>query len=349
MVEETRIPVIVLGASGYSGGELLRFAVRHKNIDIVALSGEQHAGEEVGDVFPQLAGVNLPKLKKVQNLSFSGVKAVFCCLPHGTTQEVVKSLPSDIKVVDLSADFRLHDVDTYANWYGRAHLAPEIQKNAVYGLTELRRDEIKVSQITACPGCYPTTALLPLIPLLNRGQIHPEGIIIDAKSGVSGAGRAAKQSTLFTEVSEGIHAYGIDGHRHSPEIEQELTLAAGREIIATFTPHLVPMNRGILATIYVRLVSGAKIEDLRNTLLEQYKKEPFVHIMAPGKSPATRHVRGSNRCAIGIFEDRVRGQVIILSALDNLVKGASGQAIQNFNLMFGLSETTGLEQLPMFP
>ena len=349
MVEDVSIPVAVLGASGYSGGELLRLAVRHRNIKITALSAEQHAGQSLGEVFPHLDGLDLPKLEKINDLNWGDVMAVFCCLPHGTTQEIVKSLPDNIKVIDLSADFRLSDINIYAHWYGRQHLAPKLQETAVYALTELRRDEIRKCRIAACPGCYPTTALLPLVPLLSARQIEPDGIIIDAKSGVSGAGRAAKQATLFTEVSEGIHAYGLDGHRHGPEIDQELTLAAGRSITAYFTPHLVPMNRGILATIYVKLADGVTADDLRLTLQKQYSDEPFVRILQRGLSPATRHVIGSNQCVIGIFGDRIPGQAILLSVTDNLVKGAAGQAIQNFNLMFNLGETTALEQLPIFP
>jgi len=252
-------------------------------------------------------------------------------------------------VVDLSADFRLADVETYATWYGHAHRAPELQKEAVYGLTELARDAVARARLVANPGCYPTSAQLPLVPLLEAGKIEGEDIIIDAKSGVTGAGRDAKQQNLFAEVAEGVHAYGIASHRHAPEIEQGLSDAAGRPITVNFTPHLMPMSRGILSSIYVRLADGASADDLRETLAKRYAGEAFVRVLPAGQSPATRHVRGSNHCLIGVFADRVRGRAILVSVIDNLVKGASGQAVQNMNLMAGWAETTGLEQQPMFP
>jgi len=249
----------------------------------------------------------------------------------------------------LSADFRLGDPEVYATWYGHKHFAPELQADVAYGLTELNRETIARKRIVSCPGCYPTAALLPLAPIVAAEHIHIDDIIIDAKSGVSGAGRAVKQEMLFAEISEGIHAYGIGEHRHGPEIDQELSAAAGKPVVANFTPHLVPMNRGILSTVYVKLSGGATTSDLRKTLVEQYENEPCVHVVPENVSPSTRHVRGSNQCLIGIFEDRIPGRVILVSVIDNMVKGAAGQAIQNFNLMFGLPETTGLKQLPLFP
>ena len=343
------IRVAVLGASGYTGGETLRLAVRHPNIDIIGLTAEHRAGEALDAVFPHLGGLGLPNLMKIGDLNLDSLEAVFCCLPHGTTQEVVKSLPRHLKAIDLSADFRLRDPEVYAAWYGHKHFAPELQPEAAYGLTELSREVILQKRIAACPGCYPTAALLPLIPIVAAGQIDADEIIIDAKSGVSGAGRAAKEGMLFSEVGEGIHAYGIGGHRHGPEIDQELSTTAGRPVVASFTPHLVPMNRGILSTIYVKLSNGITTNDLRRTLVEQYAREPFVRVVPEGVSPATRHVRGSNQCLIGLFEDQIPGRAVLLSVIDNLVKGAAGQAIQNFNLMFGLSETAGLQQAPLFP
>ncbi|HET6522087.1 MAG TPA: N-acetyl-gamma-glutamyl-phosphate reductase, partial [Geminicoccaceae bacterium] len=274
---------------------------------------------------------------------------VFACLPHGTTQEVIRDLPRGPKVIDLSADFRLRDVATYAKWYGHEHLAPELQREAVYGLTEIKREQIRRAWLVANPGCYTTTAQLPLIPLLETGLIGHEGIIVDAKSGVSGAGRAAKEASLFTEVSEAMHAYGVGGHRHAPEIEQGLSEAAGREVVVTFTPHLVPMNRGILATIYVALAPGASAEDLQAELERRYGDEPFVRPLPLRSLPATRHVRGSNLCLIAVHPDRAPGRAILLAVTDNLVKGASGQALQNMNAMLGLPETLGLEARPLFP
>jgi N-acetyl-gamma-glutamyl-phosphate reductase len=254
-----------------------------------------------------------------------------------------------VRVVDLSADFRLSDTAAYAKWYGHEHHAPELQQEAVYGLTEVHRREIKRARLIANPGCYTTCAELPLIPLIENKAVDLNEIVIDAKSGMTGAGRAAKEAMLFSEVSEGFNAYGVGHHRHMAEIDQELSLAAGREVVATFTPHLVPMNRGILSTIYVRGRRGRTPEDLHAILLKAYLKEPFVHVLPFGETPHTRHVRGSNMTFIGVAKDRIEGRAIIVAALDNLVKGASGQAIQNMNLVMGWAETMGLEQVALFP
>jgi len=343
------LKVGILGASGYTGAELVRLLVRHPGVEIALLTADRHAGKAMGDVFPHLARLPLPDLVAIDEAGWDGLDFVFCALPHATTQKVIAGLPKTLKVCDLSADFRLRDTATYAEWYGGAHQAPELQKQAVYGLTEIYRDDIASSRLVANPGCYTTTAELPLVPLIAAGLVSPDGIVIDAKSGVSGAGRAEKQATLHTEVSEGIHAYGIAKHRHAPEIEQELAVAAGRPVTVTFTPHLVPMNRGILATVYVTLAAGADAEDLRVALAARYDPEPFVHVLPAGKAPATRDVRGSNHCLIGVFADRVPGRAILLSVTDNLVKGAAGQAIQNMNVMCGLPETMGLEQEALFP
>ena len=253
------------------------------------------------------------------------------------------------KVVDLSADFRLADTAAYAKWYGHEHHAPELQTEAVYGLCEVHRREIKQARLVANPGCYTTCAQLPLIPLIKGKAIDLDEIVIDAKSGMTGAGRAAKEAMLFSEVSEGFNAYGVGGHRHMAELDQEFSLAAGREVVVSFTPHLVPMNRGILSTIYVRGKRGRTAEDLHAILLKAYAKEPFVHVLPFGETPQTRHVRGSNMTFIGVAKDRKEGRAIIVSALDNLVKGASGQAIQNMNLVMGYPETMGLEQVALFP
>jgi N-acetyl-gamma-glutamyl-phosphate reductase len=252
------------------------------------------------------------------------------------------------KVVDLSADFRLADPAAYAHWYGHAHAAPALQKEAVYGLTEVYRLQIKTARLVANPGCYTTCAELALIPLLKAKAIDPDEIVIDAKSGMSGAGRAVKEEMLFSEVSEGFHAYGVGHHRHMSELDQEFSRAAGRNVVVTFTPHLVPMNRGILSTIYVRGLKAVP-QDLHTLLSKAYAKEPFVHVLPFGKTPQTRHVRGSNMTFIGIAADRIPGRAIIGAALDNLTKGASGQAVQNMNLMLGFPETMGLEQVALFP
>ena len=347
--ETNTVRVAIVGASGYTGAELVRLLVRHPGAEIGVLTADRKAGEPFATVFPHLAGAALPDLVALDRVDWDAVDVVFCGLPHGTTQEVVAALPSRLKVIDLSADFRLADEDTYARWYGHAHRAPALQKDAVYGLSELARDAIAGARLVACPGCYPTAALLPLVPLIEAGGIVPEDIIIDAKSGVSGAGRGLTESTLFAEVGEGIHAYGVASHRHTPEIEQGLARAAGRPVTVGFTPHLVPMNRGILATIYVKLADGATADGLRAMLAERYRGEPFVRVVPEGAQPATRHVRGSNHCLIGVFADRLAGRAIIVSVLDNLVKGASGQAVQNMNLICGFAETDGLEQEPLFP
>jgi len=250
-------------------------------------------------------------------------------------------------VVDLSADFRLADLAAYARWYGHEHLAPELQREAVYGLVEVYRDAIARARLVANPGCYTTCAQLPLLPLLRANAIDPDEIVIDAKSGMTGAGRAAKEAMLFSEVSEGFNAYGVGHHRHMAELDQEFSKAAGRDMAASFTPHLVAMNRGILATIYVR---GARSpEELHAILAAAYAREPFVHVLPLGETPHTRHVRGSNYTFIGIAKDRIPGRAIIVSALDNLVKGASGQAVQNMNVMLGFPETMGIDQVALFP
>jgi N-acetyl-gamma-glutamyl-phosphate reductase len=345
-----KLRIAILGASGYTGAELIRLLLRHPAAEIRAMTADRNAGQTIDQIFPQFGGRDLPRLVKIEDVEWSGIDYAFCCLPHRTTQEVVAKLPSNVRVLDISADFRLFDVATYAKWYGHDHQAPDLQKEAVYGLTELAREAIRKARLVACPGCYPTSAILPLAPLLEAGKIDAEaGIIIDSKSGVSGAGRAAKEASLFCEVSEGIHAYGVANHRHMPEIEQELSRAAGHPITVNFTPHLMPMSRGILSTIYVRLKGGATPDSLRETIAKRYAGEPFVRVVPKGVSPATRHVRGSNHCLIGVFPDRLPGRAIVLSVIDNLVKGASGQALQNMNLVAGLPETTALEQEPLFP
>ena len=340
----------ILGASGYTGAELVRLLLHHPMVEIAVLTADRHAGKKLAAVFPQFGGRGLPDLTRIEDADWDSLDLVFCCLPHGTTQEVVAALPRHLKVVDLSADFRLSDTATYAEWYGRDHLAPALQEEAVYGLSELAREAVRGARLVANPGCYPTSAILPLAPLLAEGAIDDgAGIIIDSKSGVSGAGRAAREASLFAEVSEGIHAYGVASHRHAPEIEQELGAAAGRAVTVNFTPHLMPMNRGILSTVYVRLSDGASADDLRDMLAARYEGEPFVRVVPEDVLPATRHVRGSNHCLIGVFADRLPGRAIIVSVLDNLVKGASGQAVQNMNLVCGLPETTALEQEPLYP
>lgn len=336
--------VAVLGASGYTGAELLRLLSVHPHFEIAAATADRKAGEALADVFPHLAHLGLT-LSRIEEVDFDGVDLVFCALPHGSTQKLMRGWPSGLKVVDLSADFRLEDPAAYEKWYGLAHEAVDLQQEAVFGLPEFYRDRISKARLVANTGCYVATALLALVPLLRAKAIAADPIVIDAASGVSGAGRAAKETSLFAEVAEGFGAYGVGGHRHMAEIDQELSKAAGQQVIASFTPHLLPQNRGILATIYVR----GEAKRIHETLTEAYASEPFIHVRKLGQAPQTRHVRGSNFAHIGVVPDRIEGRSIVLAALDNLVKGASGQALQNANLMCGFDETAGLTQAPLFP
>jgi N-acetyl-gamma-glutamyl-phosphate reductase len=350
MTETIRIGV--LGASGYAGADLVRLAIAHPAMKVGALTAATHAGKPMADVFPHLGFVDLPMLTTVEDADWSAVEAVFCGLPHGTTQEIARTVLAahpHLKLIDMSADFRLRNVATYRIWYGHDHLAPELQAEAVYGLTEHYRDQIRSARLVACPGCYPTAALIALLPLVGHGSIQADDIIIDAKSGVSGAGRGLKLGSLFSEAGEGLSPYSVGKHRHAPEIEQELSEAAGQDVIVNFTPHLIPMSRGELCTCYVSCTGATTADDLRRVLVDTYRDEPFVRIAAAGALPQTQNVRGSNYVQVGVVADRIPGRAIVISTLDNLVKGSAGQAIQNFNLMFGLDETTGLMQQPMFP
>ncbi len=339
----------ILGASGYTGADLVRLLATHPNAAIRVLTANQHAGKPMRAVYPHLATLDLPELVTWEEAEWSALDVVFCALPHGTTQAIVAQMPRHLTVIDLSADFRLRDPETYALWYGQPHQAMDLQERAVYGLTELNRPALQGAQLVACPGCYPTAVLLALQPLLAAGSVDPGELIVDAKSGATGAGRKTTQGLLFAEVGEGAHPYGVGRHRHAPEMEQELAAAAGTEVRLSFTPHLLPMNRGELVSCYVRLSDGTTAEDLRTILAKEYDGEPFVHVLPEGESPATRNVRGSNMAVIGVFADRVPGRAIVIAAIDNLVKGSSGQAIQNMNLVTGLEEATGLMQQPLFP
>ncbi len=344
-----KIRIGVIGASGYTGADLMRLAVRHPSMQIAVLTASSHAGKPVASVFPHLAGLGLPDLVTNEEADWEGIEAVFCGLPHATSQQVIAGLPGHLKVIDMSADFRLRDAATYEKWYGGPHQALDLQKTAVYGLTEHYREAIRKARLVACPGCYPTAVLMLLLPLVKAGLIDAGDLVIDAKSGVSGAGRSLKQNILFCETGEGLSPYGIASHRHAPEIEQEISLAAGHQVIVNFTPHLIPMSRGELITCYARLAGGATAADCAKALEERYADEPFVALAPKGVNPATQYVRGSNNVMLAAFADRVPGRVILFSTLDNLVKGSAGQAIQNFNLMFGLPEQSGLEQVSLFP
>jgi N-acetyl-gamma-glutamyl-phosphate reductase len=347
----TKARIGILGASGYTGADAVRLLARHPQVEIAALTANTHAGKAMAEVFPHFFMLDLPTLVEWEKVDWSKLDAVFCGLPHGTTQEITAAVLSanpKIKVIDMSADFRLRDMDVYAQWYGHEHRAPALQQEAVYGLTEFYREKIKATRLVACPGCYPTAALLALVPIARAKLIDVDDIVIDAKSGVTGAGRGLKQYTLFSEAGEGLSPYSVASHRHSPEIEQEIGSAAGAAVTVNFTPHLIPMSRGELCTSYVRL-KGASADDLRAALAEAYRDEPFVHVAKKGVLPQTQNVRGSNYVQIGVVADRIKGRAIVISVLDNLVKGSAGQAIQNMNLMLGYPETTSLEQLALFP
>jgi len=339
----------ILGASGYTGADLVRLLALHPDVRIELLTANQHAGKPMATVFPHLGHLDLPTLVTIEQADWSGLDLVFCALPHATTQQIVKELPRHLKVVDLSADFRLRDPETYAVWYGHQHYAPELQPEAVYGLPEAYRSRIAEARLVACPGCYPTAVLIALLPLVRDGLIDPEDIVIDAKSGVSGAGRGLKENLLFCEAGEGTAPYSVGKHRHAPEIEQEVGLAAGRQVLVNFTPHLVPMSRGELVTCHLRLAEGATAADLAESHRRAYVDEPFVRLLSPGSLPSTQMVRGSNFAALAVVPDRIPGRAIVIGAIDNLVKGSSGQAIQNMNLMFGLPEERALLQAPLFP
>jgi N-acetyl-gamma-glutamyl-phosphate reductase len=339
--------VAIAGASGYTGIELLRILLAHPDVEITAVTSEKHDGKPVSEIFPGLIDAASLVCRALTRSELARrADLVFTALPHGTAMATVaEAYDAGKKVVDLSADYRFHDGRIYEKTYGK-HERPDLLGKSVYGLPELHREEIRRTRLVATPGCYPTGAILALAPLLRTGLIAPDSIIIDAKSGISGAGRSAVQEMLFSEVHGSIKAYKVAEHRHTPEIEQELSLAAGREIHVSFTPHLVPMDRGILSTIYVTPTPGA---DLAGAYASAYKDEPFVRVLPHGKLPATGHVLASNYCFIGWKEDPRTGRVVIVSAIDNLVKGASGQAVQAMNLMCGFPETTGLGQLPLFP
>jgi N-acetyl-gamma-glutamyl-phosphate reductase len=338
--------IAILGASGYTGAELVRLIASHPEFEIVALSADRKAGQSMASVFPFLRHLDLPILQKIDEIDFSNVDLAFCALPHATTQVVVSALPRDLKIVDLSADFRLRDPAEYEKWYGQPHTALDIQAEAVYGLTEFYRDEIASARLVAGTGCNAATGQFALRPLIEAGVIDLDNILIDLKAGVSGAGRSLKENLLHAELSGGTHAYSAGGkHRHLGEFDQEFSKIAGRPVLIQFTPHLLPMNRGILATTYVQ----GDAAQVHATLAARYADEPFLEVLPFATLPSTRDIAGSNFCHIGVIADRIPGKTIVVAALDNLTKGSSGQAIQNANLMLGVAETTGLMLAPIFP
>lgn len=337
---------IILGASGYTGAELVRLISTHSSIDIVAMSADRKAGMEMAEVFPHLRHLDLPKLQKIDEIDFNLANIVFCALPHATSQAVIRTLPADIKIVDLSADFRLRDPASYEAWYGKPHSATDLQEEAVYGLTEFYRDEIEGARLVAGTGCNAATGQYALRPLIEAGVIDLDEIIIDLKAAVSGAGRSLKEMLLHAELSESVVPYSAGGkHRHLGEFDQEFSKIAGREVKVQFTPHLMPADRGILVTAYVK----GDPSEIHATLAGAYSDETFLHVLPFGELPQMKHIRGSNYCHLGVSGDRLPGRAIVVAVLDNLTKGSSGQALQNANLMLGEEETAGLTLAPVFP
>ena len=338
--------IAILGASGYTGAELVRLIATHPHMAIAALSADRKAGLPMSDVFPFLRHLDLPVLRKIEDIDFSAIDLCFCALPHGTSQEVIAALPPSLKIVDLSAGFRLRDAAAYEKWYGAPHVHPDLQAQAVYGLTEFYRAEITAARLVAGTGCNAATGQYALRPLIAAGVIDLDQIVIDLKAGVSGAGRSLKENLLHAELSGGTHTYSAGGkHRHLGEFDQEFSRVAGRPVLVQFTPHLLPMNRGILATVYVQ----GDPAQVHQTLAAAYAAEPFLQVLPMGVLPSTRDIAGSNYCHIGVTGDRIPGRAVVVAVLDNLNKGSSGQALQNANLMLGLKETTGLLLAPMFP
>jgi N-acetyl-gamma-glutamyl-phosphate reductase len=341
------VKVAVVGASGYSGEELLRLLIRHPGVELSAVTSRQLAGQTVAQVFPKFAGQRFADVafieSDVEKIVATGARVVFLALPHGVATEFARPLvAAGLRVIDLSADFRIKDVAVYQDFYGEVHQAPELAAISVYGLPEIRREQIKTAQLVASPGCYPTSIIVPLHPLLKRGLLQPQSIIASSMSGVSGAGRNAKTDFLFAECNESVRAYGVPRHRHLAEIEQELSLAAGAKMTIHFTPHLVPVNRGIHSTIYCQLAPDIEPWHVTNAFAESYGREPFIRLLGESALPDTKNVTFTNFVDIAWRHDARTGWFVLLSAEDNLTKGAAGQAVQSLNLMCDLPETMGL-------
>ena len=337
----------VVGASGYSGEELVRLLIRHEGVELVALTSRQFAGQTVGKVFPRFAGTRYSGLAFIESdisrILESGAQFVFLALPHGVATEYARPLiAAGLRVIDLSADFRIKDVQVYHDFYGEVHHAPELAALSVYGLPEIYRAKIQGAQLVASPGCYPTSVILPLVPLLQRRLIKPQSIVVCSMSGVSGAGRNAKVEYLFAECSESLRAYGVPKHRHLAEIEQELSTAAGEKVTIDFAPHLVPVTRGIHTTIFCAPAEGVEAWDLDHAYAESYGREPFIRLLGTAGLPDTKNVVQTNFVDIAWRHDPRTGRFVLLSAEDNLTKGAAGQAVQSLNIMSGQPETTGL-------
>ena len=344
------IKAAVLGATGYAGIELVRLLTSHPEVSIEILGSHSFAGQKISDVYKNFNHVLEKECEELDLDKVGACDVAFTALPHGASKSVIPSLlEKGLKVIDLSGDYRYDDAAVYEKWYGEKHSSPELLKESVYGLPELHRDKIKNARLIANPGCYPTCSFLSIYPLAKAGLIDMKSVIVDAKSGTSGAGRGAKVANLYCEVNESIKAYGVATHRHTPEIEEQLSYASGQEAVINFTPHLVPMNRGILVTAYANLVKDVTEEEIRKIYEDAYKEEQFVRFLNAGVCPETRWVEGSNYVDVNVKVDERTHRVIMMGAMDNLVKGAAGQAVQNMNLLFGLPETEGLLMPPVFP
>lgn len=341
------IRIGIVGGTGYTGVELLRLLVQHPQCELVAITSRKEAGTGVAEMFPSLRGRVALKFSDPDKAGLKDCDLVFFATPNGVAMEQARALvDAGVRIVDIAADFRIQDIAVWEQWYGVKHACPDLVAEAVYGLPEVNRDRIRKARIVANPGCYPTAVQLGLLPLVEGGVADLDHLIADAKSGVSGAGRKAEVPTLMAEASDNFKAYGVPGHRHHPEIAQGLARVAGRPVNLVFVPHLVPMIRGIHATLYARLTGKV---DLQGLYEKRYAKEAFVDVMPAGSHPDTRSVRGANFCRIAVHQPRGGDIAVVLSVIDNLVKGASGQAVQNMNIMFGLAETAGLEQLALVP
>jgi len=347
--EEIRIAIC--GASGYTGGELLRILGKHPHARITAVTSERSAGKPVTDLFPHLHGRGALVFEPLdKQVLLDKADLFFMALPHGASQEAVNFLHSNgKKVIDLSADYRLKNPDAYRRWYKHAHAFPETIKRAVYGLVEINRDKIPGATLIANPGCYPTSILLALYPAVKRGLIDTTHIVINSASGVSGAGRKAETYYSFCEIHDSFRAYAVTSHRHTPEIEQELSIMAGCDTAVNFTPHLLPVNRGMLSTVCAPLLKNISQQEMLDVYREFYDKEPFINVLRDGVFPDIRNVRGTNRCDLGLAVNERTKSLILVSAVDNLVKGASGQAVQNMNLMCGFEETEALTDIAIVP
>ncbi|MDE0848513.1 MAG: N-acetyl-gamma-glutamyl-phosphate reductase [Nitrospinaceae bacterium] len=344
------IKIGIAGASGYTGLELIRLLVGHPGVELTVLTSETFQGQNIAEVFPSLNGIVDLELRPLDNNIAKDCQVLFLALPHTMAMSKLPDyLQSDCKIIDLSADYRLKDPKAYTDWYSVTHTNPELLEKAVYGLPELHRQAIQSAQLVANPGCYPTSVVLALAPLLKTDWVDLGSIISDSKSGVSGAGRKPSLTSHFAEVNEGISPYGLADHRHTPEMEQELSALAGKSVRLTFSPHLVPMTRGMLSTVYINLNQAITDEKLVEHYRSFYKGENFIRVLNPGKFASSHHVLSSNFCDIGLKVDSRNQRLIITSALDNLIKGASGQAVQNMNIMLGLDEKTGLMAPAIFP